>query len=252
MISRQPVPADVIRGVDTRIPLDLRDDEGAPVTVDSASVSVRYGTLEVASGTADVVDGVASFLLLGTITSAYAVGPSSGDWSIVWTDVVVSAPEVDAGTYRLRRALVLVATPLVCPITDDDLTSDAPSLAEMVPPSDGTYSGFRVAAFQRFVRKLKRGGKIAGLVLDPDAAVDYLIADALAAIYREHQAAIGDPRYAELAKFYAERAASEWADLVVQYDRWGQGGPAGPDASASPAAPVLFTSRPPRRGYWRT
>jgi hypothetical protein len=250
MISRQTQPADILRGIDTTITLDLRDDEGDAVTVDAADVSIYAGTkLVVGPVAATIAAGVATYVVQDTDTEPHSVGPSSADWQAVWSDVDVSAPAIDAGTYQIRQALVLVLAPLLCPITDLDLTDDAPSLAEMVPPSDGTYSGFRLAAFRRLVRKLKRNGKIAALVLDADALVDYLIADTLAAIFREHSTSIGDPRYLEMARFHAERAESEWAQLAVKYDRWGYGAPSGPDGSESPGAAVLYTARPPRRKY---
>lgn len=252
MISRQPTPTPILKGIDTPLTLDLRNDEGDQVTVTSASVQVLCGTrVVVPAGTAaTIVDGRATYIVLGTATDVFTAGYQSADWQAVWTDVVVTSPSLDAGTYRgIRQALVLALAPLYCPITDQDLTDDCPSLAEMIPTSDGSYSGFRIAAFNRLVRKLKRNGKIHVLILDADALVDYLIADTLAAIYREHATSIGDARYTDQAAYQGERAESEWAQMAMKYDRNGVGSPSGPDGSESPGAAVLYTSRPPRRRY---
>lgn len=229
--------------------LDFRTDTGAVAAVVSATVEVRNGTRTiVAAVAATVAAGVAYVDVAAADTTAESVGPSSSDWFAVWSDVVVGST-----TYGpVRQALALAIAPLYAPITDEDLTDESPSLVDLLPPGSTTYEKWRTAAFRRLVRRLKRSGKIAALVLDADSLVDLLVADTLAAIYREHITSIGDARYSQLAEYYAEVAASEWAALAVAYDRHGVGYPTGENGSESPGSAVLYTQRPPRRRLPRT
>lgn len=241
-ISRQPRPTDLIKGVDTPLVLSLLDDAGDLIDVASGTITVYKGVTNVVSGSVTVNGGVASYTVAAADTEDGTVGEYSATWRAVW-----AVTDTDGNAYTVRQACVLVNAALFSPITDDDLIEAAPSLADMVPPDAATYETFRVAAFNRLVRKLKRNGKIAALVLDADALVDVLIADTLAMIYREHVTAMGDQRYAQQAAYWQEQSASEWGAFVVQYDRTGVGGPTGPDDSASGGVAVLFTARPPRR-----
>lgn len=228
-----PIPEFIVRGQANAITAKIYDASGDLTAPDSGTVTIYDDS------NAKVIDGAA--VTIASTRANYTIAaidlPASKSladgWRIEW-DLVMSGDP-----FEFVRSAALVRSDLFPTVVEADLAARHQNISRLIA-SGNDADDFIAEAWFVILRLLLKGGRLPYLILSPYSLHDSLAFKSLELIFRDGHTAAGDGKFAELADFYREAFAQEWATISFDYDT-GRDGQA--DAKIA-AAPVVFTGGP--------
>lgn len=209
MRARAPSPVFIPLASGATLSAPAYTDNGDIATCDGGSVDIWIGSEKVTdSGVLDTAEVPAIH-----VSSAFADFEPRADVLIVWNLSIAGAPHV------IRQHAYLVNDLLYCPITEQDLYGERAQTETLLPAGRTNYRKEIDQAWNRVIRRLKRLGRNAALILDSDSLFDVTLYEALMIIYGGFGSTMNSPNYKEEYDTFSELAKAEWASLQVIYDR---------------------------------
>ena len=206
------LPTTLVRAAANDLVLDLREFGG--IVQPSAGTITVYdetGTTIVNAQAVTITDDQATYT--NAAVTLPVTLPLSDKWRIVWTMTVDSdAVPVNQQAYLVRNELRPV-------ISDVHLYRRQAGLRDLLPADQPSWQDQRDDAWEDIQGMLIEGGKRPYLVLSSWSLKKPHTHLALARIYRMLATfTSGKGKYAEMADYYDEAFASDWAGLTLDYD----------------------------------
>jgi hypothetical protein len=211
------------------------DDGTAAQTATSGTVSIYDGSFAIVEDQSVTVGPPASYSLAGSATTDRGLSESLLE---VWKLTI-------GGTvYTLTRPAYLVRREITPTLIDADLVEYHSDILSLLDPDETTLEKPRTAAWEWVQRKLIRNGRRPQLVIDSWQLRDLHAYRTLELFFRDAAASVGDGRYVELAREYAEQAGAAWAELSFRYDADEDGFSDDSLDQTAPASGVLYLAAP--------
>ena len=236
MIAHYRIPRMIERGSTQVLTLPVYGDDGTSAqTATSGTVSIYDGSAAIVEDQTVTVGPPASHTLAGSATADRGLSERLLE---VWTLTI-------SGTvHTLTRPAYLMRRVLTPTLIDADLVEYHSDILSLLDPDETTLEKPRTAAWEFVQRKLIRNGRRPQLVIDSWQLRDLHAYRTLELFFRDAAASVGDGRYVELAREYAELTAAAWSEISFRYDADEDGYVGDQLDETTPGQGVVYLSAP--------
>jgi len=169
------------------------------------------GTVVVNAAAVTITGSVATYALLGTLTTSLALEEG---WLLEWT-LQMSATVQNV----FRQDGALVRRTLYPVVTDADLFRRHSDLPQLLSTGTTSYQDYLDEAWATIINRLVAQGRRPYLVIQPSAMRDVHIALTLQLIFLDFQTSAGEGgRWQALAEHYGRAYTETWGQLRFSYD----------------------------------
>ena len=227
--QRFPLPDVIERGVN--LTLEAPIYSGALLAAPSSGTCTIYDEdgATVSTGAVTVASSVATYAILGTLTSPYELAMN---WRVEWSLVMP-----DTRTYRFSNPAALVLRRIWAVLTDTDLISGRyHDLNRYLPAGTTSWESWRVTSWEEIQRRLLKDERRPWLIMDPGAMLDVHRDLTLSLVF----SAIGmtqrtsERDWTGLARDHRDAYERGWRSLSFAYD-----------TSETRVSPERVSARPP-------
>ena len=222
--------------------IDRAEVSTMEVWQDGALVAPSSATLSLYSPTGELLSSPA-VSIVGDIATATI--PAQSDLGEGYRESWILT--VNGTEYVKFRDAAVCRSPLRLPLTDADLTSLYPDLAQNLNSSAVSFQTFIDAAWSRILRKLRSSGDMPYIVVQASAFYDALQHLSLHLVYRWWYGQTGGDHLLAQADYHWGQYEHEWSAISYETDRDQDGTSDDRDRESASKSAIVYPNAAPSR-----